>query len=427
MKDGLKDVGQLKNVISKVATLVAHVRRSCNANEVLDGCLKLQPANQTRWNSQLKMLRSLLRIPQDRLDQLDCPGKLTAYDTKLIGELCEILTPLETATDMVQGDRVVTSSLVIVCIRGLRAQLQRLHEVYSSKLVTSLQSSLERRLAPYEEMELFQLATTLDPRFKLDWCDERQGTEVKRLLTRLVTPQTSAQTSAAAGASSTDATDSPPTKRCRLLSFLAKPTSMPPADVEVSEYLSQPTLANDAYPLRFWKDNRLRYPSLSKLACKYLALPGSSAPVERHRLHPIKRQCSAGCGKGIIASSKAISCDGCDAWTHARCSVSVSVRQLVTIYEINDVTNVSLVSTGAYVERQLVATLIMSADGCLAKMKNILATMVANGRVDTSICDDVLQQFRSFMYEDVAANKREFQPSRQGSAHRIVPQVCLHL
>ena len=81
---------------------------------------------------------------------------------------------------------------------------------------------------------------------------------------------------------------------------------------------------------------------------------------------------------------------------------------LVTIYEINDVTNVSLVSTGAYVEIQLVATLIMSADGCLAKMKNILATMVANGRVDTSICDDVLQQFRSFLYEDVAANKQEF-------------------
>ena len=42
---------------------------------------------------------------------------------------------------------------------------------------------------------------------------------------------------------------------------------------------------------------------------------------------PTKRQCSAGCGKGIIASSKAISCDGCDAWTHARCSDSISVRQ----------------------------------------------------------------------------------------------------
>ena len=65
-----------------------------------------------------------------------------------------------------------------------------------------------------------------------------------------------------------------------------------------------------------------------------------------------------------------------------------------------------LVSTEAFIERQL--SLIFSADGCLSKMKNVLSTMVANGRVDTSICDDVLQQFRSFLYEDVAANKQEF-------------------
>ena len=60
----------MKNFIAKVAGLVAHVRHSCNASEVLDGWLELQPANQTRWNSQLKMLRSLLRIPKDRLDNV---------------------------------------------------------------------------------------------------------------------------------------------------------------------------------------------------------------------------------------------------------------------------------------------------------------------------------------------------------------------
>ena len=124
VKDGLKDAGQMKSVISKVAALVAHVRCSCNASEVLVGCLKLQPANQTRWNSHLKMFRSLRRIPQDRLDQLDFTGKLTAYEMKIISELCEILTPLETATDMVQGDCIVTASLVIVCIRWLRAELE---------------------------------------------------------------------------------------------------------------------------------------------------------------------------------------------------------------------------------------------------------------------------------------------------------------
>ena len=74
--------------------------------------------------------------------------------------------------------------------------------------------------------------------------------------------------------------------------------------------------------------------------------------------------------------------------------------------QIHYVINACLVSTEAYIERQL--ALLLSADGCLTKMKKILSTMVASGRVDTLICDDVLQQFRSFLYEDVAANKQEF-------------------
>ena len=34
--------------------------------------------------------------------------------------------------------------------------------------------------------------------------------------------------------------------------------------------------------------------------------------------------------------------------------------------------------------------------------------MVGNGRIDTSICDDVLQQFGSFLHADVVADKRAF-------------------
>ena len=99
---------------------------------------------------------------------------------------------------------------------------------------------------------------------------------MKALLTRLVTPQAPATV-----ASTADPTHSPPSKRSRLLSFLSKPASTPSADREVSDYLAQPSLANDANPLAFWKYNRLRFPVLSKQACKHVALPGSSAPVER--------------------------------------------------------------------------------------------------------------------------------------------------
>ena len=184
VKDGLKDAGHLKTVIAKVTSLVAHVRRSCSATEALEGCLKLQPANQTRWNSQLKTLRSLLRVPRDEIDKSQCANP-TVYEMKLTSELCDILQPFEEATDNVQGDRIVTSSMVIVCVRGLRAELQSLRETYSSKMIATLQASLETRLSKYEHMDIFMIATTLGPRFRLRWCDEGEAAQVKVLLVRL--------------------------------------------------------------------------------------------------------------------------------------------------------------------------------------------------------------------------------------------------
>ena len=115
---------------------------------------------------------------------------------KVISELCDILQPFEEATDNVQGDRIVTSSMAIMCVRGLRAELQSLRETYSSKMIATLQDSLETRLSKYEHMDRFKIATTLDPRFRLRWCDEGGAARVKVSLVRLVesvvpTPQSS--------------------------------------------------------------------------------------------------------------------------------------------------------------------------------------------------------------------------------------------
>ncbi|KAG7175370.1 hypothetical protein Hamer_G001441 [Homarus americanus] len=76
---------------------------------------------------------------------------------------------------------MVTSSLVVNCVRGLRAALASLHEVYKSKLVSVLQSSTETRLN--KSMEAFQLAATLDPRYKLDWCHDYEVQDIRDLLT----------------------------------------------------------------------------------------------------------------------------------------------------------------------------------------------------------------------------------------------------
>ena len=72
VKDGFKEAGNnLKTIIAKASTVVRYVRQSLLATEILEGEKRLQTANATRWNSQLIMIRSILNIPEEKLNKLD--------------------------------------------------------------------------------------------------------------------------------------------------------------------------------------------------------------------------------------------------------------------------------------------------------------------------------------------------------------------
>lgn len=282
IKDGLENDGQIKQFLAKVAKLVSFCRKSTKATEVLSNELKLQMATCTRWNSQLMMIRSVLRVSADVWDKLDTPYKLKQYELNTIKELCDILEPFEYVTNQVQGQNMVTSSLVINCIRGLRAALASLHEVHKCKLVSSLQSSIETRLNKFESMEAFQLAATLDPRYKLDWCHDDEVQDIRDLLTRKYNV---ARSVAASSTSRMDTSlvpeESPPMKRNKFFALVNRSSTPRPSETEVSLYLSQPCVQEDRDPLGYWKAKQSEFPILTMLAEKYLAIPATSAPVER--------------------------------------------------------------------------------------------------------------------------------------------------
>ena len=117
VKDGLKHAGPINTVISKVASVVSHGRKMHKKYP------KLHMANVTRRNSQLKMLRTILKIPQNVMDEFNTPTKLTQYERKVIRKITGMLQPFEEVTDRVQGQIVVTRSLVQFCIKGLRQEL----------------------------------------------------------------------------------------------------------------------------------------------------------------------------------------------------------------------------------------------------------------------------------------------------------------
>ena len=121
VKDGFKNAKAINKVLAKAASIVSYVRKSVNASEILEGERRLQAKVATRWNSELKRIRSLMRVPVEK-PHLDCQ-QLNSYDRLILNDLIEILTPFEEATDATQGQNIVTGSFIIPCIRGLRASL----------------------------------------------------------------------------------------------------------------------------------------------------------------------------------------------------------------------------------------------------------------------------------------------------------------
>ena len=106
---------------------------------------------------------------------MDTTVHLSAYERNILEDVVEILTPFETATHCIQGDNVVTSSMVVPCVRVLKKTFKSLSEKFSTRFVAQLCSSIDKQLTRCEECDAFLTAATLNPRFKLKWCTNAEG------------------------------------------------------------------------------------------------------------------------------------------------------------------------------------------------------------------------------------------------------------
>ena len=80
VKDGHKKAGPINIVLKRCSKFVASTQKSTIAADILQDEKRLQCDNVIRWNSQLKMIRSVLSISEDKLLQLDDTPNFSAND-----------------------------------------------------------------------------------------------------------------------------------------------------------------------------------------------------------------------------------------------------------------------------------------------------------------------------------------------------------
>lgn len=153
---GLSEIQSIKKIIEKCKTIAAKSRqksafaamiRSYNYNIIHKPII-------VRWNYEIKMIRDILMIKSEDLSTIltEINMKeliLTAAEYKILNELVEVLEPFEYITDLAEGEKYVTISMVIPSIFELTDHLKTsLSKPISSSikpLVTKLFDEVKHR------------------------------------------------------------------------------------------------------------------------------------------------------------------------------------------------------------------------------------------------------------------------------------------
>jgi hypothetical protein len=278
--------------------------------------LKLVKENKTRWNSTywsvsrcVQLQESICATLKD-LNRNDLVPTEEQWDEAR--KLCSMLEIFQIATDLMQGEKYPTLGLVsraiTVLMNGLWADCPPAHWRVDvdrwddappavKQLRQCISADMQQRWDPGNL--LLGMAAIVNPAYKdLDWLDpEQQDAIADQLLAEALVvagldPDQSDDDSdpvPEAPAPSNASDDSDPAPRLFGARPSAKKQRLSPRQAvaaEVKAYLAQEVdvsaMANkgDA-ALGWWKVNQGRFPHISKLALKYLAIPASTAPSER--------------------------------------------------------------------------------------------------------------------------------------------------
>ena len=204
-----------------------------------------------------------------------------------------VLKPLSTLTDALSGEKQVTISAILPVLKHIQKALAVTEgeSRLAMEMKKAISNDLEGRNTSSEIQRLFGMACFLDPRFKDRHVEDKENV-MSAITDECVALVPVTPTVPAIDLSESD--NPPPKKKLKGLAAVLKrisdeeePDSMPTltpqetVESEIASYLNFPHAAPETDPLVWWKEEEGRFPTLARLARKYLCVCGTSVPSER--------------------------------------------------------------------------------------------------------------------------------------------------
>ncbi len=143
---------------------------------------KLKTKCSTRWGSRQAMVRRILEQSSDRKARHLLP---TCQDLEVLEAVDKTLTPLADFTDALSGEQYVSVSSVKPPLHLFQSSVLAVKED-DSDLIRTIKSKivgyLEEKYNDQKTQDLLDIATTLDPRFKMTCVNEDNKTAVQNKL-----------------------------------------------------------------------------------------------------------------------------------------------------------------------------------------------------------------------------------------------------
>ena len=250
---------------------------------------RLKQDEPTRWNSSLYMIQSVIeqKVALAAYATEHGIAQLSAHQLDLANKVVAALLPVEEITKSISAD-AASVSVVLPYIRMLTKSLEKHHHDDGVQgMKREMLKSLRGRYGDAESNEFLVCSSFLDPHFK-DKCFS--SGQVKTVARELLQQRLSALSTPVHASENIDSEEPAPKRsRTALLECFSEILQEAGASVsedsenEIARYLSEPLIEfhkGNQY-LTWWANNQNRFPSLAKLAQKYLCAPPTSVPSER--------------------------------------------------------------------------------------------------------------------------------------------------
>lgn len=296
--EGLECQRLLRDTIVKARNIVTHFNHSPLAcgklteiqkqYDIPERCL-LQDVR-TRWNSTFYMLQRLIDQRQAVTyysGEVSNVRNLSEYEYSIVQSALQLLKPFEEITRKVSSEDCCISE-VIPYVAALRLYLEKLGSEYKGLEQTkeTLLRSLNIRFRSIDQDPYYTFSTFLDPRFKLNFCAEKERDSLKsQIISEMLAKQEKTMPDTVASCSTSNTKSSSDFWSCLdeigAKQVMAINPEKSVLENEFESYLADKRLGRTENPYTWWCTNRYKYPGVAKLVPQYMSAPASTIFSER--------------------------------------------------------------------------------------------------------------------------------------------------